>query len=226
MQPTPADVRAGSASAKGPGSSGSDEVHSMKQDGVAAVAAGLGVATSLAQSPAGTSGAAPEAAAELLSEQYGSEDATQESAGRQGHSKRREAATTPANLPQSASVRHRQARRSPTRGGPNAVESQPSADATQPPPPSACSPIGGGGRATPCVMPEVFSADAASVVVEPLASSGRQSSAELSDQPAAIQLCDPAAPDTPPSKPPPPAAIAAAADDDEEQAQRKQQASC
>ena len=225
VQSAGADAGAGgSARFDGPSSSGSsDEVHSTEHDSIAAVALGLGVVDCPAPNPAVSPDAAPETAAELLSELKGPNDAAHEVLGTQGHSglSGRGAVTQAEVL--NANAKQRQAQRFPTKGGPNAVDSQLSEDATQLPAPSAAGSMGADVRAA-CVPPAAPAADAEPVSEEPLGGARLQSSTELSEQPALNQMSDPAAPDTPPSKPPPLAATVATADDAEEQARNLQQA--
>ena len=222
VQAAAADVGAGSASAGGPGSNASDEGNSTEQDSIAAVAAGLSMAQCPAPSPAVSPDAATETAPQLSSEEPGRQAAAQEAPGWQLQSMSGEAAVQQAEVQLTA--KQRQARRSPTRGGPTAPGISPSADATELPSPVACGPTQDGVvGATPCVTPEVSPADAEASDVEPRGGFRRQSSVETTEQPAVAQDCGPAAPDTPPSKPPPLAATTAAVDEAQEHARRKQQ---
>ncbi len=224
-----ADAGASLLSADEPASSDSDVLHSTERGCVAAIAAGLGEVKCAALNPALSPYAPLEPAAELLSEQSWSVHAAQEWAGGQGYSEHREAAMTHASVLHDGSVRQRQARRSPTRGGPHATETSPSEDATQLRPPSAAGLSISGVVAATATAPGVPQPDTASATVEPSApseGSDQQGSSEPPGRHADDQVCDPAAPDTPPSKPPPLAASASAVDEAEEQARHKQQASC
>ena len=202
---------------------GAADTRSGEQDSIAVAAMGLGSAQCQDPKAADRPRAGPPL--ELLAEHTHAEGQVQQAPNRQAPIHSSESATARDEVQGDGGLTQRKARRSAT-GGP-AAHAGPPADTAQLWTPTDTGPEHYDISSTLSALPHVSPAAEAASLASPRRQdvSGRPESAESVDPRVSDELCDPAAPDTPPSKPPPLAASAATTDDAEEQARRQQQAS-